>query len=61
MPFHITNKLYDRLHRVVVLVVVRGGNVVEDDTLVVKAVVVVERGNVEVVKSGNNITGYDII
>ena len=44
-----------------VLVVVRGGNVVEDDTAVVKAVVVVERGKVEVVKSSNNITGYDII
>ena len=44
-----------------VLVVVRGGNVVEDDTVVVKAVVIGERGNVEVVKSGNNITGYDIL
>ena len=42
-----------------VLVVVRGGNVVEDDTVVVKAVVVVGRGNAEVVKSGNNITVYD--
>ena len=40
---------------------VRGGNVVEDDTVVVRAVVVVERGNVEVVKPGNNIKGYDII
>ncbi len=44
-----------------VLVVVRGGNVIEDDSVVVKAVVVVERGKVEVVKSGNYITGYDII
>ena len=42
-----------------VLVVVRGGNVIEDETVVVKAVVVVGRGNVEVVKSGNNIAGYD--
>ena len=44
-----------------VLVVVRGGNVVEDDSVVVKAVVVVKIGIVETVKSGNNITGYDII
>ena len=34
----------------------RGDNVAEDVTVVVKAVVVVERGKAEVVKSGNIIT-----